>query len=1358
MNNEDKKLEENFFVDIEGMNKSVFQIQVINPKLIGEGRSLRVYQAEVNVDENTTKTMIIKELKKNIGGEISTDSKRTYIESLLEGIYQKPQKKDLVNDLERQKFIDDFKKNKKLYRILEDDMVEPIYLSNYEGKPLAFYETNNARSLDNYKSLDILRTIEVMLSVVKILKNIHDENMVYMDLKPSNILYDYEKRKVKLFDFDASIELSKKEEVTKIYGPSQKSFLAPELKNTSDMDTLREYMLDAGIDRFMFGSNLFYLLTGKYLEDNILNDQDIIKDLINGELKKIKNRIFLDGEINKQLIDLILACVKIYDRHITDNDIIESLEKIKKSIDEKMRLPLLDLIDAGHILDKHPLYNYINEDSNINVGIIADNEKAKLYFDLIFAPFIAEGVDLNINFYYKKSSDFHNYLLNRAPLLKDTCKIRLDGKEIYNNIDEKITDEPYANINFTSVDKFDEVNDFDKNDYVLVIENKTTKEDDLGEKIFEKTKNDNKKRIIIVKSFDISRDREDKEFNNTSLIHYDQIKMARNDKDDFSGKILDQAFEVHCFYELSSQERIDRDELFDRFINGNDLYNVKSSLRAALSIKYKLYDCKIHNSLRPYRDFSRLIRENVPLDLDKPEGPSFRDKMAYMEHHSWNKFMITEAYVKPSDDEFFVYAYKYGNDHRNKKAKPYPFHPLISNYHLKTFDSEEIDEIDRVSENIRKAQEKSLEDSLQSLKANLNFLTKQYEYPDNIINGKLKTYLIKLRNVIENIIKGDKDSQAIYKFLDKRIKELFRQGTSEISSDVVRIYSSIDEVVQIIITNKNYKNYREIDYNLIDAIAYIIYGSVDILYKPFVDEEGCLWKNIAGVLKFRPRQVVFIKDNDKKIDNKFEIIKRFLHDKRKLISTEIRIIDQEDVGFDIKNHLEKNILFDFTGNTIKQARFDSRIKNDKQIPYVIYEGNNNWDGDYEGISYNLMRPSLSIEETFYLNNARLDKEDKINSFLDLDIYADSLWEIYNSIEANLYRKYIYTLNNGQKSFTFPLNNIMKSGREVEVGLNEKISQIEMDSYKPVIKILDLLVQKGFINSYDFQKMNGYLGLRAYDRMFLTKLLDFLAGCAKNRADKIELVKLNYRLDFVEEPRIQRPFYYYLVSSNLRCTNTIGLDNLIPEEEALYLTDNDIKFYLYNFSQFLESYNKFSKSNDIKVFDIINEKNPSYAFYNLDEENVKLNLSYGSLAFRNFFSREGNALETYAFFKIARFQDIFDNVGLNIEVDWKAEDDFDEESELIRNEIDIVCIKGLTTFLISCKQGKLKNEFIYEIGYHAKKFGIDTVPIIINSYDKYIKSDIERIRNRCKQSGVLLIERDVLEGNLKGYFEELIISK
>ena len=146
-----------------------------------------------------------------------------------------------------------------------------------------------------------------------------------------------------------------------------------------------------------------------------------------------------------------------------------------------------------------------------------------------------------------------------------------------------------------------------------------------------------------------------------------------------------------------------------------------------------------------------------------------------------------------------------------------------------------------------------------------------------------------------------------------------------------------------------------------------------------------------------------------------------------------------------------------------------------------------------------------------------------------------------------------------------------------------------------------------------------------------------------------------------------------------------------------------------------------------------------------------------MAFRDFFTREGNALETYAFFKIARFQDIFDNVGLNIEIDWKADDNFDKDSELIKNEIDIVCIKGLTTYLISCKQSRLRNEFIYEIGYHATKFGIDTVPIIINSFN-YIGDQLDRLRNRCQQSGVLLIDRDTLDGDLKGYFENLISSK
>lgn len=1296
MNEIDKGLPDSIYVEIDGGPK---KIKVLKAKVIGQDSSVRVYQAETALDDERIKTVLIKELK------AKTDDSE-----------------------EKEKFREDFERDKKLFQLLGDDMAKPLFLLDFEDRLLAFYQISSARSLDDFKSLDIFRVVEVMENLAKILKKLHDQDISYMDLDPSNILYDYQRKKIQIFDFTSCVDPNSKE---KAYGHCQY--------------------------RFVLGSNMLYLLTGRKLDEKILDDESLIRDLIYGELNKIKNKIFLDEDINSILVDLFVESLKSRDKSISDDRIIKDLEKAKKLMSERMSQPLIDLIAASHILDKNPLYDYIDEDSNINVGIIADNEKAKLYFDLIFAPFLIEGVKLNFTFYYRKSSNFYEYLIERAPLLKRTCQIKINGETAYDKVDESITDDAYAHIDFIEVENFDDLADIEKNTYILILENKNTKEENLGKRIFDKVKNDDKKRAIIVRSFDLSKDRTDENAKATILIYYDQIKMATEERGIFEGRILEEAFGVHSFYELSSNERIDRDELFDNFIKSDDLYNAKSSLRSALSIKYKFYDCGIHNIPRPYREFSKLIKNKSPIDPENPTGPTIRDKMAYMEHHSWNKFMIIEGYDKPSDEKFFSYAYKNNNDHRDKKAKPYPFHPLISNYHLKRIDSEEIDEIDRVSENISKAQEASIKDSAQSLAINLKFLASDYDYPDDPINTSLKAYMQKLANLIENIKKGDKDSQAIYKFIDRRIEDLLRRGSHQISPDVENKYKAIDDRVKIIISYKNYKNYRLIDYDIVDAIGQIVYGPVDILYKPFVSDEGSLWKNIAAVLKFRPAQVVFIKDPEENIAHKFETIKSFLRDKRNLSSTSIRIIDQNQAKFEVENHYDKNIIFDFTGNTVKQARFTSFLDMARPVSYVIYDGNNQWDGDYEGLDYNLTRPSLSIEETFYLNNARLDTEDRINSFLDLDIYADSLWKVYNSIKGKDYRNYIYTLNMGQNSYIFSLNNVLKSGSKHTKEVGERITQTNRDDFRPILRVLDSLKENGFIISYSFPNKQGHLEVESYDENYLKKLKEFLSRCIKNRIENISLVKLNHRLDNIETQWVQRRDYYYLVSSSLDCDSEIYTEDLLPNKVAEKFALEDVKEYVFDFNGFLKSYNDFCQDQNLQIFNVLDDKKTDYAIYDRKNDSVRLNFSYGSMAFRDFFTREGNALETYAFFKIARFQDIFDNVGLNIEIDWKADDVFDKDSELIKNEIDIVCIKGLTTYLISCKQSRLRNEFIYEIGYHATKFGIGTVPIIINSY-KYHGDELDRLRNRCQQSGVLLIDRDTLDGDLKGYFENLISSK
>lgn len=163
MNEIDKGLPDSIYVEIDGGPK---KIKVLKAKVIGQDSSVRVYQAETALDDERIKTVLIKELK------AKTDDSE-----------------------EKEKFREDFERDKKLFQLLGDDMAKPLFLLDFEDRLLAFYQISSARSLDDFKSLDIFRVVEVMENLAKILKKLHDQDISYMDLDPSNILYDYQRKK-----------------------------------------------------------------------------------------------------------------------------------------------------------------------------------------------------------------------------------------------------------------------------------------------------------------------------------------------------------------------------------------------------------------------------------------------------------------------------------------------------------------------------------------------------------------------------------------------------------------------------------------------------------------------------------------------------------------------------------------------------------------------------------------------------------------------------------------------------------------------------------------------------------------------------------------------------------------------------------------------------------------------------------------------------------------------------------------------------------------------------------------------------------------------------------------------------------
>ena len=80
-----------------------------------------------------------------------------------------------------------------------------------------------------------------------------------MDLKPANILYDYNNSRVKLFDFDAAVDLNELDSINEFFMPSEKAFIPPEIRFISDLSKRKDVFITEEIDIYIYvRSDVFY--------------------------------------------------------------------------------------------------------------------------------------------------------------------------------------------------------------------------------------------------------------------------------------------------------------------------------------------------------------------------------------------------------------------------------------------------------------------------------------------------------------------------------------------------------------------------------------------------------------------------------------------------------------------------------------------------------------------------------------------------------------------------------------------------------------------------------------------------------------------------------------------------------------------------------------------------------------------------------------------------------------------------------------------------------------------------------------------------------------------------------------------
>ena len=133
--------------------------------------------------------------------------------------------------------------------------------------------------------------------------------------------------------------------------------------------------------------------------------------------------------------------------------------------------------------------------------------------------------------------------------------------------------------------------------------------------------------------------------------------------------------------------------------------------------------------------------------------------------------------------------------------------------------------------------------------------------------------------------------------------------------------------------------------------------------------------------------------------------------------------------------------------------------------------------------------------------------------------------------------------------------------------------------------------------------------------------------------------------------------------------------------------------------------------------------------------VNVEFSYTDRAVFDCLKIEGNVLELFAWHS-AVLSGEFDDCRANLSFQWE---------EGIRNELDLILTRGLTTLVVSCKTAKFEKSHLYEVRYLTDRFSLNSKAVIIYSSsravdeDGHLTDDLSVVKQRAEAMGIALID-------------------
>lgn len=939
---------------------------------------------------------------------------------------------------------------------------------------------------------------------------------------------------------------------------------------------------------------------------------------------------------------------------------------------------------AANFLHTHPLWQYVR-DGALKILMVGSSPMRKAFLDAIISCAQMLDTQMHIQVVAEDAASFCDRYLKKAPLLAQAAQITHIPERPNRSYDlnEKITGKdrlgnaaPLAYLTFENAPFPGDQKSFDAG-CILVLEPCT---EEMCQSLLRTAAKQTQPLLIGLKD-PVPRPEGLKVLG--GMVVVDSFSPGRR-SDLSKSRMYRDAFGVHTYYAKEDEQRKTSKEILASF---DDPYNRDSSIRAALSIPYKL----AAYGLGDCQDQSRRFQEEVLKDPHKLR------RLIWLEHRSWQAFLMTRGWTL--DPENLEQAFiNNGYNHKCNGvwhsclfgSNDTATEPLESwsTQDWETKSMEDLDPLDAMSVQLHRSLMLHVHEIMPEAETLLKKLDETWSnhLPASQYQ-QLEQAFFALRS---NVTNADLAWKRARKALDQELLHTTRQHRADIQS----LLTDLDGYADLILKRNARKQYKELDRAILEAIPYLLeQDSIRCIYKLWADQDQP-WNNLASAFFIEPEKVYLLTTPGQAsaIDQKNDFA-AFL--KKRKIDTKITVLPLEEL-----TSIHEGAVLDVTGATAAQlVQVTGKLASlQASIPVIHYT-----DGRLQTLDGNCplthcyrCNQTLTVEEMMCVTGTKVHGENETLPMQRMT-NANELWDAaqkisdYNALSGFL-EKFIKQWkvhpdnNNQTESPWTPLHTDI-----THEGLKDLLNRLEKEQViKPV--------------AWHFPQIT------ATDPRCQKALNRMLSAYDSASADKRDGMHLSFRSDDPDAVCV-------LESQSLTFRHDLAIQT---EGNTKYACagnpKENKKRKLKDLTDALDTLNDFNLIQAIGTDPLYQQitkkgtqKNENGEDVEVEEEYLQVCFQYADFPTMDCLTKAGNALEALAYHTI-REMDVFDDVKLGVSILWKQV----RESDLrTQNEIDLICTKGTRSYFISCKKRpKLEKEQITEIRYETDRFGVNGTPIML----------------------------------------------